>query len=345
MPLYALGVWLRNKFFDWNFLKSESFDVPVISIGNICVGGSGKTPHTEFFVRMLKESYNVAVLSRGYKRGSKGFVLADENSSADLIGDEPFQIKRKFKDITVAVDADRRNGIKNILALRPKTDVIILDDAFQHRYVNPKISVLLCDYNNMFYNDSLLPFGNLREPASARYRANVVIVTKCPDSITPIDRRILIKRVNLFPYQRLFFSSFTYGNPVAVFDNGVFEELSDRFLGKGCNVLAVSGIANPKPFDEYLASKGANVDAMHFKDHHNFSAKDINSIIERFGALLKRGGEKSFIITTEKDAARFLNMDIPNEIKSRIFALPLRVKIDNDKEELLKSYILNSIER
>ena len=345
LPFYSFGVWLRNRFFDWNFLKSESFPIPIISIGNICVGGSGKTPHTEFFIRMLKDNFNVAVLSRGYKRKSKGFVLADENSSADLIGDEPFQIKHKFKDITVAVDANRRRGIKNILALKPKTDVILLDDAFQHRYVNPKISVLLCDYNNMFYNDMLLPVGNLREPASARFRANVVIVSKCPENIIPIDKRILIKRLNLFPYQKLFFTSFVYGSPVAVFEENPNSVLSQKILGKGYSILAVSGIANPKPFDDYLASHGANVTSIHYNDHHNFSKKDINHIIEKFNSIRNNNKERTYIIVTEKDAARLVNMNIPSDIKERMYALPLRVNVNENESYILREYIFNSIKK
>ncbi len=343
LPLYKFGVWARNRLFDWKVLKSESFDIPVISIGNICAGGSGKTPHSEFFIRMLKENYNVALLSRGYKRKSKGFILADENSTASLIGDEPFQIKQKFKDITVAVDADRCNGIKNILERKPDTNLIILDDAFQHRYVTPKISVLLFDYNNMFYNDTLLPVGNLREPATARFRANIIIVTKCPEDIRPIDKRILIKRVALFPYQKLFFSCFTYSNPIAVFEENDVKELKIEHIGKNCNILALSGIANPKPFDKYLTSTGANVKSLHFRDHHNFSKKDIENIIEQFNSISHRNRYKSYIITTEKDAARILNMDIPDDIKKHIYALPLRVKIIDNEDSILESCVLNMI--
>lgn len=343
LPLYKFGVWLRNKLFDWKFLKSESFDIPVISIGNIAVGGTGKTPHSEYFISLLKDRYNIALLSRGYRRKSKGFILADENSTAALIGDEPFQIKQKFKDITVAVDADRCNGIRNILTLKPETNLIILDDAFQHRYVNPKVSVLLFDYNNMFYNDTLLPVGNLRESASARFRANIVIVTKCPENIVPIDKRILIKRVALFPYQKLFFSSFSYSNPIAIFDDNETKSFSIKSLGKGYNILAVSGIANPKPFDDYLSSTGAFVKTIHFNDHHNFSNRDIANIIEQFNSISKSNREKSYIITTEKDAARILDMNIPQDIKNRIYALPLSVKINDNEGDILESCILNAL--
>ena len=345
LPLYKLGVWVRNRLFDLKVLKSESFDIPVISIGNICVGGSGKTPHSEYFIGMLKDKYNIALLSRGCKRKSKGFILADDNSTASLIGDEPFQIKQKFKDITVAVDADRCNGIRNILKRKPETNLIVLDDAFQHRYVTPKASILLFDYNNMFYNDTLLPVGNLREPATARFRANIIIVTKCPENILPIDKRILIKRTALFPYQKLFFSCFTYSNPVAVFDENEIKELKFELIGKNYNILAPSGIANPKPFDDYLSSTGANIKCMHFKDHHNFSKKDIENIIIQFNSLSQRNKNKSYIITTEKDAARILNMNIPQEIKNHIYALPLKVKIIDNDDSQLENCIINLIKQ
>lgn len=343
LPIYKFCVWLRNKLFDWKILKSESFDIPVISIGNICAGGTGKTPHSEYFINMLKDRYNIALLSRGYKRKSKGFILADENSSAALIGDEPFQIKQKFKDITVAVDADRRNGIRNILSLKPETNLIILDDAFQHRYVNPKVSVLLSDYNNMFYNDCMLPVGNLREPVSARFRANIIIVTKCPKNIVPIDKRILIKRLALFPYQKLFFSSFSYSNPIAVFEENKIKEFPIKDIGKGYNVLALSGIANPKPFDDYLTATGAFVKSIHFNDHHNFSNKDIENIISKFNTIAQNNRDKSFIITTEKDAARILDMNIPEDIKNKIYALPLTVCINDNEDGALENCILNAL--
>ena len=343
LPLYKFGVWLRNRLFDLKILKSESFDIPVISIGNICVGGSGKTPHSEFFIEMLKDKFNIALLSRGYKRKSKGFILADENATASLIGDEPFQIKQKYKDVSVAVDADRCNGIRKILKEKPNTNLIILDDAFQHRYVNPKVSVLLFDYNNMFYNDTLLPVGNLREPATARFRANIIIVTKCPKNILPIEKRILIKRVALFPYQKLFFSTLSYSNPIAVFNKNEVKELNLKKISKSYNILAVSGIANPKPFDDFLISTGASVTEMHYNDHHNFSKKDIENIIKKFNEISVYDKDKSYIVTTEKDAARFLNMDIPEDIKNRIYALPLKVKIIDHEEKHLESCILKLI--
>lgn len=343
LPLYKFGVWLRNKLFDLNVLKSESFGVPIISIGNICVGGSGKTPHSEFFIDMLRDKFNIALLSRGYKRKSKGFILADEKTTTSLIGDEPFQIKQKFKDVSVAVDANRCNGIRKILENKPKTNLIILDDAFQHRYVTPKVSVLLFDYNNMFYNDTLLPVGNLREPATARFRANIIIITKCPKNILPIEKRILIKRMGLFPYQKLFFSTFSYSNPIAVFEENEVKELNLKKISKSYNILAVSGIANPKSFDDFLISSGASVTEMHYKDHHNFSKKDIDNIIMKFYEISHYNKTKSYIITTEKDAARILNMNIPVDIKKCIYALPLKVKIIDNEEKLLESCVLKMI--
>lgn len=213
--LYGAAVMMRNKLFDWEVLQSKSFDIPIISVGNLAVGGTGKTPHTEYLIKSLCNQYNVAVLSRGYKRHTKGYVLATPESTARSIGDEPYQMHQKFPSVTVAVDEKRCHGIEKLLALqKPSIDVILLDDAFQHRYVKPGLSILLTDYHRLFCDDTLLPAGRLREPISGKNRAQIVIVTKCPQDIKPIDYNIITKRLNLYPYQQLFFSSFRYGNPL-----------------------------------------------------------------------------------------------------------------------------------
>ena len=205
--LYGTGVYLRNKLFDWGWLQSKSFSVPVICIGNLVAGGTGKTPHTEYLIRLLSNcGWNVATLSRGYKRKSKGYVLADAQSSAQQIGDEPKQMKGNCPDIRVAVDKDRCHGIEKLLALEnPPVDVILLDDAFQHRYVKAGLNILLTDYHRLLCDDALLPAGQLREPAENKQRAQVVIVTKCPDDLKPIDFNIITKKLHLYPYQKLFF--------------------------------------------------------------------------------------------------------------------------------------------
>ena len=200
--LYGIGVCLRNKLFDWGWLRSKSFDIPVICVGNLAVGGTGKTPHTEYLIRLLQnEGINVAALSRGYKRKSKGYILATAESSAGKIGDEPYQIKSKFPDIRVAVDEDRCHGIEQLLKLKnPAVDAVLLDDAFQHRRVKAGLNILLTDFHRLLCDDVLLPAGRLREPAGGKNRAQIVIVTKCPDNIKPIDFNIITKRLHLYPY-------------------------------------------------------------------------------------------------------------------------------------------------
>ena len=206
---YRIGVNIRNVFYDWGIFKSARYPIPVICIGNITVGGTGKTPHTEYLIELLQHDYKIAVISRGYKRKSKGFVLATTESRVSDIGDEPFQIKRKYPNVIVAVDGNRRRAIERLLNhpdVRLRPSIILLDDAFQHRSVSPTLSILLIDNNRMIYEDSLLPTGNLREPAHATSRANIVIVTKCPSDIKPIDMRVISKHLNLYPYQSLFFT-------------------------------------------------------------------------------------------------------------------------------------------
>lgn len=205
--LYGIGVRFRNQLFDWKILRTERYDLPIICVGNLTVGGTGKTPHTEYIIRLIKDRYRVAVLSRGYKRKTSGFLLADQRSTSKDIGDEPYQMKRKFPDILVAVDADRRRGIRNLLALpeNKRPEVIVLDDAFQHRYVAPTLNILLTDCHRLYTQDKLLPAGRLREPVDGARRADVIIVTKCESYIQPIDFRIIEEDIHLSAYQELYF--------------------------------------------------------------------------------------------------------------------------------------------
>jgi len=258
--LYGIGVSLRNKLFDWKFLQSKSFDIPIICVGNIAVGGTGKTPHTEYLIRFLQDRYQVAVLSRGYKRHTKGYILADSESSARTIGDEPYQIKKKFPAITVAVDEKRVRGVENLLKLNtPKVEVVLLDDAFQHRYIEAGMNIILTDYHRLFCDDALLPAGRLREPDKAKNRAQIVIVTKCPADIKPIDYNIIAKRLDLFPYQKLFFSSFLYGNLIPVFPESGNTPRKLNSLKKSENILLVTGIASPvvmkEEIEKYVSNK------------------------------------------------------------------------------------------
>ena len=221
--LYGLGVRLRNFCFDVGLLKSHSFDIPVISVGNITVGGTGKTPHVEYLVSLLRKHASVAVLSRGYKRKSHGFIIADSSATARLIGDEPMQMKKKFGDITVAVDRDRVNGIRRLTDGKTvkDIDVVLLDDAFQHRYVKPGINILLVDYHRLIIYDKLLPAGRLREPLNGKNRADIVIVTKCPKDLKPMEFRVITKAMNLFPYQHLYFTTFLKDEEKRERENGI----------------------------------------------------------------------------------------------------------------------------
>ncbi len=329
--LYGIGVSFRNHLFDMGILQSKTYDVPVISIGNITVGGTGKTPHTEFLVRHLQEHFKVAVLSRGYKRKSKGFVLATEKTKATMIGDEPYQIKHKFPDCYVAADKDRCHGIEELSreSVAPGLDLILLDDAFQHRYVRPGISILLCNYNRPFNEDTLLPAGRLRESVKGKDRANIVIVTKCPDDLKPMDYRIIAKSLNLFPYQKLYFSTMEYDNLKPVFADT--ESLPLEVLRDNPNILLVTGIASPRPLEEKIRSYSKRFNTLHYADHHEFSKSDVSQMQSAFNRL---DPEKRIVITTEKDAARMRDLALDDAFKSRLYALPIKVTflLDGEKE-------------
>lgn len=343
--LYGLGVSLRNKMFDWGILRSKSYDIPVICIGNITVGGTGKTPHTEYLIKLLKKEFKVAVLSRGYKRKSKGFVLATPTSSANEIGDEPYQIKQKFPEIAVSVDKDRCHGIETLCNNKKESElgVILLDDAFQHRYVNPGMSILLVDFNRQICDDALLPAGRLREPLSGKNRANIVIVTKCPRLMKPMDFRIITKRLDLYPYQQLYFTSYKYGNLTPIFPGSNIRKRSLAQIEKNENILLLTGIASPKQLLQDLERYSSHITPLTFADHHDFTENDLKTLKETFDNL---SGEKKIIITTEKDAARltqFTNLD--ETIQKNIFALPIEVKFLLNQEDAFNQNIIEYVRK
>ena len=326
--LYGLGVKARNQLFELGVLKSRSFKTPVISVGNITVGGAGKTPHVEYLIRLLKDQHKVAVLSRGYKRKSKGFVRADKDTPMRMIGDEPFQMKQKFPDITVAVDRDRCHGIDELTDSNDKeaADVILLDDAFQHRYVKPGINILLVDYHRLIIYDKLMPAGRLREPKDGKSRADIVIITKCPADLKPIDYRVITKAMNLFPYQELFFSTIDYCPLIQLFggEELPLEQLNDK------HVLLLTGIASPKQMQEDLTAMGAKINALSYVDHHQFHKKDIRRINEMFASM----AEPKMIVTTEKDAVRLEDVEgLSDEVRKSIYKLPIKVSFMLDQEE------------
>lgn len=323
--IYGTITVVRNKLFDLGILKSESFDIPVIAIGNISVGGTGKTPHTEYIVEMLSGTHNVAVLSRGYKRATKGFILASESTSPLDIGDESYQIYKKYGDrIKVAVCEKRVVGIKELLNIDPSINMIILDDAFQHRYVKPTVSILLTEFAKPYYEDRLLPLGRLRENIRAVNRADMVIVTKCPDDIKQVDFRIYKKNINLFPYQKLFFSKYKYDDLRPVFPaESTYIPMLEILTAKDC-ILAVTGIANPKPLVKFLKKLSMPVKVMHFPDHHNFTREDLDDIHNTYKSIIAR---YKIILTTEKDAVRLAsNPYFPHNLKAHIFYQPVNVE-------------------
>jgi len=343
--LYGLGVRLRNYLFEIGILKSRSFKIPVISVGNITVGGSGKTPHVEYLIRLLSSQVKTAVLSRGYKRKSKGYVLANAHTTMRELGDEPFQMKQKFDNIYVAVDKDRCHGIEQ-LTTNTETkdvDVIVLDDAFQHRYVKPGINILLVDYHRLIIYDKLLPAGNLREPLNGKDRADIVIVTKCPKNLKPMEYRVLIKALNLFPYQDLFFTTLKYDDLKPVFQesDGNYA-LSLKHLPKKAEILLLTGIASPKQMLQDIKPYCKKITPLSFADHHFYSKKDTEHINNTFAAM----HEPKLIITTEKDAARLqLAEGLSSEVRNRLYVLPIQVTFMLDQADLFNTKILSYVQK
>lgn len=308
--LYGWITSVRNFLYDQGILKSYSFDLPVIAVGNLSVGGTGKTPQIEYLIRLLSSHYKVATLSRGYKRKSQGFVLADANSSAEILGDEPFQMHQKFPNIKVAVDANRKNGIEQLLHLPKKPEVILLDDAFQHRKVKAGFYIMLTAYNDLYCNDWILPTGNLRESRNGARRANMIIVTKCPKDISEIAQQNIKEKIGLdIP---VYFSFIDY-------DESVYNETESKSVAEIKNVdkLLLAGIAKPEPFFGYLQS--GNDEQLVFPDHHHFTESDYKTIEDK--------ANNKLIITTEKDYVRLKNQ----HLKATVFYLPIK-----------SSFILNS---
>lgn len=322
MPFYYLITGLRNILYDLDIKKSKSYPFPVICVGNLSVGGTGKTPMIEFLIRLLKDDFKVATLSRGYKRKTEGFQLGDKNASADTIGDEPFQFYNKFKsDVLVAVDADRQNGIAQLKNLDNAPDVILLDDAYQHRKVKAGFNILLTTYDNPYYSDWVLPTGNLREPRVGANRANVIVVTKCPENVTDADRETVLKRINPKENQHVFFSSIVYSNRLISAKESINVDGLKSFT-------LVTGIANPNPLVNFLNDKNLKFEHLNFKDHHDFSQDDIHLF-----------STKDLIVTTEKD---FMRLKDCAGLKNKLFYLPITVSFNNENK--LKALVKEHLE-
>ena len=338
--LYGLGVKFRNTLFDIGVLKSRDFQIPIISVGNITVGGTGKTPHVEYLVRLLKDQFHVAVLSRGYKRKSKGFVLASTKTAMPEIGDEPYQMKQKFPKVTVAVDKNRCQGIDLLADNDKHLDVILLDDAFQHRYVKPGINILLVDYHRLIIYDKLLPAGRLREPMTGKNRADIVIVTKCPTTLKPMEYRVITRAMNLYPYQHLYFTTLEYDELRPMFPQTPKKMTMSQLADK--NVLLLSGIASPEQMEHDLSPLSPNLVPLTFSDHHQFKQKDIQLINETFAAM----PAPKLIITTEKDATRLqLAETLSDEVRKNLYVLPVRIKFMQEQEDNFNNQIIDYVHK
>ncbi len=320
---YYLILKLRHYLYDTGFFKSFKFEIPIIVVGNISAGGTGKTPHTEFIVNHLMSKGRVAVLSRGYGRKTKGFRYVEMNDTALMSGDEPLQIKHKFPEAIVAVDANRVRGIKTLMSLpiEERPSVIVMDDAFQHRRVTPSISIVLIDYSRPMGKDNLLPIGSLRDLPEQITRANMVIVTKCPPEMSQADQFVWEHSLKLRSNQSLFFSTMKYLEAEAIFPEG-----DKRYIYSNFTQL-VTGIANPTPLEYELLGKYKIIKKVRYRDHKNFSKKDV-SLINRMAIK----SPKAVIFTTEKDAQRMASLkNLSNDVKLRIFYLPIEVSILDDR--------------
>lgn len=338
--IYGSIVRFRNWLFDMGLKKSKSFSIPIISVGNITVGGSGKTPHVEYLIRLLHDKAKIAVLSRGYKRKSHGYVLAEESTTMPEIGDEPFQMHQKFSDIYVAVDAKRARGIENLQndEATKDVDVVLLDDAFQHRYVKPGINILLVDYHRLIIYDKMLPAGRLREPLSGKNRADIVIITKCPKDLKPMEFRVLTKAMDLYPFQKLYFTCIDYDTPKGVFEENQIEldKLQDY------HVLLLTGIASPKQMEHDLKPMTKDITNLSFGDHHSFKGKDIDRINDTFESM----PEPRIIITTEKDAVRLRETEgLYEKVKSNMYELPIKVSFMLDQQDNFNEKIISYVRK
>jgi tetraacyldisaccharide 4'-kinase len=311
--LYGFVTAIRNFLFDRGILKSTAFDVPVIAVGNLSVGGTGKTPQIEYLIRLLSNQYKVAALSRGYKRKSKGFVLADANSNAEILGDEPFQFYQKFPNIRVAVDANRTSGITQLLSQKDKPEIILLDDAYQHRKVKAGFYILLTSYGDLYADDFMLPTGNLREDRSGANRANIIVVTKCPKNLSAEKQQEICRNLKLKSYQNLYFTFIDYDD--AIYSKN--EKIAVNEIVAESKLL-LAGIAKPTPFFDYL--KNDSDECMVFPDHHHFSEADLDAIEG------KAQGRK--IITTEKDYVRLKD----SKLISQLYYLPIKSTFINQKQ-------------
>ncbi|MCQ2312484.1 MAG: tetraacyldisaccharide 4'-kinase [Paludibacteraceae bacterium] len=310
--IIGLVLHIRHQLYDAHILRSFSVNIPTICVGNLALGGTGKTPHVEYLIRQLSKHYRVAVLSRGYGRKSRGFVLATPESTVAQIGDEPLQIARKFPSIPVAVCKNRAQGVHKLQQLFPDLQVVILDDAIQHRSIRCGLTILLSAYDNLYVNDSLWPLGTLRDLRYRAHKTNIIIITKCPDTMLPIDRRVVETRLHKAAFQQLYFSSLKYAP-----------------LPEEGTPLIVTGIANPKPLVDYVQLSKPKAELLAFPDHHIFTQRDVNRI---FAAA----EHYDYVLTTEKDLPRLEQVGVAEALGDKLQVVPIEVQLIQDEDQLIK---------
>lgn len=330
--LYSILIRIRNKFFDLGLFKSREFNIPIISVGNMCIGGSGKTPHVEYLIRLINDSQKISVLSRGYGRKSKGFLNVNANSSAHKVGDEPLQIASKYPNVSVAVCERRVSGIMRLL--KQKVSLILLDDAFQHRWVQPGLSILLTKYDNLFINDTLLPLGSLREHKKGYSRADIIVVTGTPTPLLPLDEHRLVEQISPMYNQKVCFSFVKYLEPKSIFTNEIIDI-------KNKDILLLTGIENTNSLINHLEESGNKiVNHLKYRDHYNYKLRDIKKIISSFQSI---SSTEKLILTTEKDSFRLLKFDKLLE-GITICCIPIEVGFHGKKSNF-DSLILNYVEK
>lgn len=330
--LYGLLLFVRNKLYDWGIFSSTEFKVLTISVGNLTVGGTGKTPHIEYLIRLLSPEFHIATLSRGYGRKTKGFVLANEQSTVADIGDEPLQFAVKFNKVPVAVDAKRVRGVKKIVSLFPMAQIILLDDAFQHRAIKPGLSIVLTEFDKLYFNDFVMPTGSLREFGSGIKRADIVIVTKCPEVLLPIERNRLTKEIKPLPHQHIYFSYIKYGEFLPLHAQTINPFSKEYYFERHYSVVLLTGIANTQSLEYYLKDKVKTLIPVKFRDHHTFTKNDLEEVKKIFDNI---ASSNKIIVTTEKDAMRLRNPDFSDILSHMpLFYMPIEIDFyEKDKNE------------
>ena len=331
--LYGLVVSIRNWCYDGGILKSRKFKMPVISVGNLEVGGAGKSPMTEYLVRLLKDHYKLATLSRGYGRKTKGFLTVTKDSTAEQVGDEPLQFKHKFPDITVVVCEKRVDGIKELTHTH---NLVLMDDAYQHRAVKPGLSILLFDYNRIKEPHLLLPAGNLREPFSGRWRADIIVISKCPEQLNPDDQQAIINSMETLPYQSVFFTSIVY-LPL----QSLSGKKSNAIPDNDTTVFLLTGIANPQPLVQHNKMNSSKLVHHNYPDHHRFSLKNISKLADEFAACT---AQKKVIITTEKDAKRLVEHELlPLVQLLPVSVIPIGIQFLNNEAQQFDQLVIQYV--